>query len=281
MTSRHATATTGTAIVSSGSTDAAPNAPVLGRLGGWFLDLAQTIGGMGVLFGQVLGKLVRFDFDKGEVIRNLHRMGVHSLPIVVITALFVGAIMVVQAAPLVERFNAKGLLGWAAGFSTLRELGPLLTALMLSGRIGANNTAELATMVVTEQIDALRALAINPIGYLIAPRFLAMVATFFLSTVFSDVLALIGAGAVGDVLLSVEPAIFFQGVFGDKLTFGDVAHGLIKSVAFGVVIAVASCQYGITTKGGAPGVGESVKTSVVVSAIGVFALDYFVSFLIG
>lgn len=269
--------------MSSGSTgaDAAPNAPVLGRLGGWFLDLAQTIGGMGVLFGQVLGKLVRFDFDKGEVIRNLHRMGVHSLPIVVITALFVGAIMVVQAAPLVERFNAKGLLGWAAGFSTLRELGPLLTALMLSGRIGANNTAELATMVVTEQIDALRALAINPIGYLIAPRFLAMVATFFLSTVFSDVLALIGAGAVGDVLLSVEPAIFFQGVFGDKLTFGDVAHGLIKSVAFGVVIAVASCQYGITTKGGAPGVGESVKTSVVVSAIGVFALDYFVSFLIG
>lgn len=268
-------------VSSSGNASGSGAVPALGRLGAWFLDLAQTIGGMGVLFGQVLGKIGRFDFDKGEVIRHLHRMGVHSLPIVVITALFVGAIMVVQAAPLVERFNAKGLLGWAAGFSTLRELGPLLTALMLSGRIGANNTAELATMVVTEQIDALRALAINPIGYLIAPRFLAMVATFFLSTVFSDVLALIGAGAVGDVLLSVEPAIFFQGVFGDKLTFGDVAHGLIKSVAFGVVIAVASCQYGITTKGGAPGVGESVKTSVVVSAIGVFALDYFVSFLIG
>lgn len=254
---------------------------ILGRLGRWFLDLAQAVGGMGVLLGQVFGKLVRFDFDRGELLRHLYRMGVHSLPIVVITALFVGAIMVVQAAPLVERFNAKALLGWAAGFSTLRELGPLLTALMLSGRIGANNTAELATMVVTEQLDALRALAINPIGYLIVPRFVAMVATFFLSTVFSDVLALIGAGAVGNVLLAVEPATFFQGVFGDKLTFGDVAHGLIKSVAFGAVIALASCQYGITTRGGAPGVGESVKTSVVVSAIGVFALDYFVSFLIG
>ncbi len=264
-----------------GGADGAPSTWGVGRLGPWFLELAGTIGGMGVLFGQVLGKVLRADFDKGEVVRHLYRMGVHSLPIVVITALFVGAIMVVQAAPLVERFNAKGLLGWAAGFSTLRELGPLLTALMLSGRVGANNTAELATMVVTEQIDALRALAINPIGYLIAPRFLAMVATFFLSTVFSGVLALVGAGAVGDVLLGVEPAIFFQGVFGDKLTFGDVAHGLIKSVFFGVVIALASCQYGITTKGGAPGVGESVKTSVVVSAIGVFALDYFVSFLIG
>lgn len=268
-------------VSSAASAETPVSGSALGRLGRWFLELAGTIGGMGVLFGQVLGKVLRGDFDKGEVIRNLYRMGVHSLPIVVITALFVGAIMVVQAAPLVERFNAKGLLGWAAGFSTLRELGPLLTALMLSGRVGANNTAELATMVVTEQIDALRALAINPIGYLIAPRFLAMVFTFFLSTVFSDVLALVGAGAVGDVLLSVEPAIFFQGVFGDKLTFGDVAHGLIKSVFFGVVIALASCQYGITTKGGAPGVGESVKTSVVVSAIGVFALDYFVSFLIG
>lgn len=256
-------------------------APVLARLGRWFLELAATIGGMGVLFGNILSRVVRLEFDRGEVVRHLYRMGVHSLPIVVLTALFVGAIMVIQAAPLVERFNAKGLLGWAAGFSTLRELGPLLTALMLSGRVGANNTAELATMVVTEQLDALRALAIDPVGYLLAPRFLAMVATFFLSTIFSDVLALIGAALVGDVLLGVDPAVFFGGVFGDKLTFGDVAHGLIKSIAFGGVIALASCQYGVTTRGGAPGVGESVKTSVVVSAIGVFALDYFMSFLIG
>jgi phospholipid/cholesterol/gamma-HCH transport system permease protein len=255
--------------------------PALARLGRWFLELAATIGGMGVLFGNILRRVLRFEFDGGEVVRHLYRMGVHSLPIVVLTALFVGAIMVIQAAPLVERFNAKGLLGWAAGFSTLRELGPLLTALMLSGRVGANNTAELATMVVTEQLDALRALAIDPVGYLLAPRFLAMVATFFLSTIFSDVLALMGAALVGDILLGVDPAVFFEGVFGDKLTFGDVAHGLIKSVAFGGVIALASCQYGVTTSGGAPGVGESVKTSVVVSAIGVFALDYFMSFLIG
>src|SRR5690606_22406115 len=113
-------------------------------------------------------------------------------------------------APLVERFNAKALLGWAAGFSTLREIGPLLTALMLSGRVGANNTAELATMVVTEQIDALRALAIDPASYLLTPRFIAIVTTFFLSTVFSDVLALVGAGVVGKILLDVEPLIFYQ-----------------------------------------------------------------------
>jgi phospholipid/cholesterol/gamma-HCH transport system permease protein len=207
-------------------------------------------------------------------------MGVHSLPIVAVTALFVGAIMVVQAAPLVNRFNARALLGWAAGFSTLREVGPLLTALMLSGRIGANNTAELGTMVVTEQIDALRALAIDPLSYLLVPRFIAMVVTFFLSTVFSDVLALTGSAVLGQIVLDVELITFYHGVTGDKLNFSDVAHGLTKSVAFGLVIAVTSCQYGVTTSGGAPGVGRSVTTSVVVSAIGVFALDYLLSFLL-
>lgn len=254
---------------------------LIGGLGRGFLAVAEATGGISVLLGRVLVRLVRFDFDGREFIRLLYRMGVHSLPIVVVTALFVGAIMVVQAAPLVERFNAKSLLGWAAGFSTLREIGPLLTALMLSGRIGANNTAELGTMVVTEQIDALRALAIDPLSYLIVPRFMGMVVTFFLSTVFSDVLALTGSAFVGDIVLQVDPITFYQGVTGDRLGFGDVAHGLIKSVAFGVVIALSSCHYGLSTSGGAPGVGRAVTTSVVVSAIGVFALDYFMSFLIG
>jgi phospholipid/cholesterol/gamma-HCH transport system permease protein len=249
-------------------------------LGNRFLYAAQVTGGMGVLFGRMLVRVVRLDFDKSELMRHLYRMGVHSLPIVAVTALFVGAIMVVQAAPLVNRFNARALLGWAAGFSTLREVGPLLTALMLSGRIGANNTAELGTMVVTEQIDALRALAIDPLSYLLVPRFIAMVVTFFLSTVFSDVLALTGSAVLGQIVLDVELITFYHGVTGDKLNFSDVAHGLTKSVAFGLVIAVTSCQYGVTTSGGAPGVGRSVTTSVVVSAIGVFALDYLLSFLL-
>ncbi len=252
----------------------------VGSVGARFLDTAEVTGGIGVLFGRIVTRMLRFDFDRPELVRNLYRMGVHSLPIVVLTALFVGAIMVIQAAPLVERFNAKALLGWAAGFSTLREIGPLLTALMLSGRIGANNTAELGTMVVTEQIDALRALAIDPISYLLVPRFIGMVVTFFLSTLFSDVLALIGAAFVGQIVLDVDPITFYHGVTGDKLNFGDVAHGLIKSVTFGLIIAVCSCQYGIATRGGAPGVGRSVTTSVVVSAVGVFAIEYFMSFLI-
>ncbi len=250
-------------------------------LGAGFLATAVVVGGMGVMMGRISTRLFRFDFDRSELLRNLYKMGVKSLPIVVLTALFTGGIMVIQAAPIVERYGAQSLLGWGAGFSTLREIGPLLTALMLSGRIGANNTAELGTMVVTEQIDALRALAIDPVSFLIVPRFLSMVVTLFLSTIFSDVLALFGAAYFGKPVLGVEPQVFYNGLTGGLLGITDVFHGLTKSVVFGVVMALASCQFGISTSGGAPGVGRAVNATVVVSAAGIFMLDYFVSFAIG
>src|SRR5271154_4316402 len=167
---------------------------VAASTGAAFLGISETIGGMGVLFGRIMARLFAFPprLDYPELKRNLHKMGVKSLPIVVVTALFTGAIMVIQAAPLVKRVGAEGLLGWGAGFGTLREVAPLLTALMISGRVGANNTAELGTMVVTEQIDALRVLAIDPISFLIAPRFIAIVATLLMMTLFADALAILG-----------------------------------------------------------------------------------------
>ena len=233
------------------------------------------------MLGRVTTRLVRLNFDASELLRNLYKMGVKSLPIVVVTALFTGGIMVIQAAPIVQRYGAQGLLGWGAGFGTLREIGPLLTALMISGRVGANNTAELGTMVVTEQIDALRALAIDPISFLIVPRFIGIVTTLFLSTVFADVLALFGAAYAGYGILGVEPGVFYNGLTSGLLGLGDVFHGLIKSVIFGAIIALASCQFGVATTGGAPGVGRAVNATVVVSAAGIFVLDYLVSFALG
>jgi phospholipid/cholesterol/gamma-HCH transport system permease protein len=247
-------------------------------IGAAFLDVAQTVGAMGVLFGRIAKRVVKFEIDAEELLQNLHKMGVKSLPIIVVTALFTGGIMVVQAAPVVERYGAHGLLGWGAGFGTLREVGPLLTALMISGRVGANNTAELGTMVVTEQVDALRALAIDPVSYLVAPRFIGIVVTLFLSTVFADVLALIGAAYAGQLLLGVEPNVFYSGLTGGLLGIGDVLHGIAKSIAFGVVLGLSSCQFGLATTGGAPGVGRAVNATVVVSAAGVFVLDYLISF---
>ncbi len=253
----------------------------LSKVGGWFLLAAEVIGGLAMLFVKVGTRLARLDLDARELFLNMHKMGVKSLPIVVTTALFVGGIMVIQAAPIVEQFGAHGLLGWGAGFGILREVGPLLTALMISGRVGANNTAELGTMVVTEQVDALRALAINPVSFLIVPRFLAIVATLVISTLFANFLALLGAAYAGWGLLGVEPISFFNGVTGGLLGLGDVFHGLIKSAFFGVIIALSSCHFGLATTGGAPGVGRAVNAAVVASAAGIFLLDYLMSFALG
>jgi phospholipid/cholesterol/gamma-HCH transport system permease protein len=189
--------------------------------------------------------------------------------------------MVVQAAPIVQRYGAHGLLGWGAGFGTLREIGPLLTALMISGRVGANNTAELGTMTVTEQIDALRALAIDPVAFLVVPRFIAIVTTLFLSTLYADALALFGAAYAGDVLIGVEPMTFYNGLVSGLLGIGDVMNGLVKSVIFGIMIGLSSCHFGLSVTGGAPGVGRAVNATVVTSAAGIFVVDYLVSFLLG
>jgi phospholipid/cholesterol/gamma-HCH transport system permease protein len=248
-----------------------------------FLGIAQTVGAMAVLLARIAVRVFALPprLDYPELKRNLYRMAVKSLPIVVVTALFTGAIMVIQAAPIVKRYGAEGLLGWGAGFGTLREVAPLLTALMISGRVGANNTAELGTMVVTEQIDALRALAIDPIAFLIVPRFIAIVVTLVMMTVYADALALFGAAYSGLALLQIEPVSFYNGLTGGLLHFGDVANGLLKSVVFGLVIALSSCHFGLSTTGGAPGVGRSVNGTVVASAAGVFILDYLVGFLLG
>ena len=256
-------------------------ATALASVGSSFLDVASVVGGMAMLALGAATRVVSLKLDWPELVRSLHKMGVKSLPIVVVTAVFTGGIMVIQAAPIVERYQAHGLLGWGAGFGTLRELGPLLVALMISGRVGANNTAEIGTMVVTEQIDALRALAIDPMSYLVAPRFVGIVVTLFLSNVFAVLLALLGAAYSGYVLLGVAPVVFYQGLTGGLLGVGDFLHGVLKSVVFGVVIAMSSCHFGLSTRGGAPGVGRSVNSTVVVSAVGIFVLDYLVSFLFG
>jgi phospholipid/cholesterol/gamma-HCH transport system permease protein len=252
-----------------------------GRVGGAALSIAGTAGGMGLLFGSVIARFFPPAIDGPELRRTLHKMAVRSLPIVLVTAIFTGAITVIQAAPIVTRFQATGLLGWGAGFSIFREIAPLLTALMISGRVGANNTAELGTMVVTEQIDALRALAIDPISFLVLPRFVGIVTTLFVMTVYADVIALLGASLAAQGLLAVSPLSFYNGLTGGLLGLSDVTSGLVKSLVFGVMIAVSSCYFGLSTTGGAPGVGRSVNATVVASAAGIFVLDYFVSFLLG
>ena len=236
----------------------APHAvSALASMGSGFLGVARVVGGMGVLAFAATVRIVKLQLDWPELVRNLHKMGVSRCPS-----------WWSRRCSSVPSWSCRPRRWSSASTQDAARVGrwvqhpegdrSALDGADAAGRIGANNTAELGTMVVTEQIDALRALAIDPLSYLIVPRFLGMTLTFFLSTVFSDVLALSGAALVGDIVLQVDPLTFYQGVTGDRLGFGDVAHGLIKSVTFGIVIGLSSCHYGLSTSGGAPGVGRAV-----------------------
>ncbi|MFO0650209.1 MAG: ABC transporter permease [Polyangiales bacterium] len=249
------------------------------RVGRATFEVAAQVGGVTVLAARLARRMLPPRIDGPELMRNLYKMGNRSLPIVGVTALFVGAIMVIQAGVLIRRFGAEGLLGWGAGFATVREVGPILIALMFSGRVGANNTAELGTMTVTEQIDALSTLAIDPLAYLILPRVISMVTMLFVLTIFGDVLALLGAAYTGQALLGVSVATFWNGLL-EAIRVWDVATGLIKSTLFGFIIALSSCHYGLSVTGGAPGVGRAVNASVVASATGVFVTDYFSTYVL-
>lgn len=257
---------------------------MIGRLlfsiGEVFLSIAQQVGGVAIMLFRIVLRLIPPKVDLPELRRSLYKMGVQSLPIIIVTSLLVGAIGVIQAAYLVKRYNAYGMVGAGAGFVVVRELGPVLIALMFSGRVGSNNTAELGTMVVTEQIDALRALAIDPVRYLLVPRVIAMTFCMLVLVLYGDFTALFGGAVTAKLMLGVDFRLYMNGLT-DWVRFWDFATGVIKAGFFGFVIALTSCYYGISVSGGAPGVGRAVNAAVVASASGIFVLDFFLTNALG
>jgi phospholipid/cholesterol/gamma-HCH transport system permease protein len=242
-------------------------------LGGAYLSFAETLGGAVVLLGRIIRALVPPSFDREQTWLNLYRVGVKSAPIVIVTALFVGAILVIQAGFFVQRTGATSFLGLGVGYSVFAEVGPILIGLMFSGRVGANNTAELGTMCVTEQVDALRALAIDPIRYLVVPRFVAMMVMMTLLMVLGDVFAILGAALTCDIVLGVN----WEMLITDLLLWNllpEFILGMTKAFFFGISISCISCYYGLNVRGGAPDVGRAVNNSVVANAIGIFVLDF-------
>jgi len=252
-------------------------APVA-AVGATVLDFTATIGGAALLLGRILRSLAPSRFDRDETWRSLYDIGVKSFAIVVVTALFVGAIMVIQTAFYVRKTGATSFLGYGVGFAVFAEIGPILIGLMFSGRVGANTTAELGTMVVTEQVDALRALAIDPIAYLVVPRFIAMIVMMALLMVMGDLFAVLGAAGTAKVMLGVEPAMLIDGMLESHL-LDEYLMGLVKALSFGVSISVLSCYFGLGVRGGAPGVGRAVNNSVVANAAAIFILDFIVGWL--
>jgi phospholipid/cholesterol/gamma-HCH transport system permease protein len=252
----------------------------IGSVGASTVRVAQEVGGIVVLTGQVLRALVPPRIDGRELLKHLYKMGNRSVPIVVLTAFFAGGLMVLQTGPFVKKFSAAGIAGWGAGYAVLREIGPILIALMFSGRVGANNTAELATMTVTEQLDGLRALAIDPVVFLVVPRVIAMIVMLVALTAIGDLVALLGASAVGRAMLGIDWSTMYYS-FADNLRPYDFLHGIYKSIAFGAAIAVSSCYFGVTVRGGAVGVGRAVNAAVVAAAVSIMLLDFFLTYLTG
>jgi len=203
-------------------------------------------------------------------------MGVNSLPLIILTSIFTGAVSSVQAAYQFRGIVPMRYLGTTVGKAVVIELGPVLTALVVAGRVGASIAAELGTMKVTEQIDALETMALDPVRYLVMPRFLAGITMLPVLTIFADFVAILGGLVVAVVAVDIAPYTFLNGV---KLFFRlqDLFGGLAKSVAFGGIIAIVGCFQGFRTSGGAEGVGLSTTRAVVLASILILLSDYFLA----
>jgi len=211
-----------------------------------------------------------------ETIRQMDLIGVGSLPIVLLTGFFTGGVLILQTYPTFEYYSLQDQAGKSVATSIIRELGPVLTALMVSGRIGSAIAAELGSMVVSQQIDAMRALGTDPNRKLVAPRIVALIFMLPLLTVAADIFGIIGGGIVATGIFNLDYNAYATSVrFG--ITTQDLIGGLVKPLFFGLIIGSISCHKGLSTTGGTVGVGRSTTNSVVLSSIVVIIFDFFLS----
>ncbi len=203
----------------------------------------------------------------------MEHIGVNSLPLVLIISVFTGAVAAWQAAYQLKGIAPLSFLGGATSRAIITELGPVLTGIVIAGRVGASIAAELGTMKVTEQIDALETMAINPVRYLAMPRFLASILMMPVLVIFANTIAVLGAYIVSNYFLNVSFSVFFISVK-RFFVFSDLIAGLIKTIFFGGVTALLGCHIGFHTEGGAEGVGQSTIRSFVMSAALILILDY-------
>ncbi|MDH3530830.1 MAG: ABC transporter permease [Acidobacteriota bacterium] len=211
-----------------------------------------------------------------ESLNQMDIIGVGSLPIIILTGLFTGGVLTLQGFPTLEYYGGQSEAGKMVAFTLIRELGPVLTALMVSGRSGSAISAELGSMQVSQQIDAMRSLGTDPYRKLVAPRILALMLMLPLLTVAADVFGIFGGGIVAKNLFGHDYTAFLTSVR-NGITIEDIIGGIIKPIVFGLIIGSISCYKGLNTKGGTVGVGRSTTAAVVNSSIVVIITDFFLS----
>lgn len=233
-------------------------------------------GQLALLVWRTLVVLLRRSLRARDLVYQLQTVGVRSLGLVVVMAGFAGMVMAFQFGYGLERFGAKLYIGQTTVTALVREIGPILTALVAGARVGAGIAAELGGMAVSEQVDAVRALGADPLQRLVAPRLIAVTLAIPVLTVIADVVAFFGGLVIAWLQYGVPPRLFVNGVYG-FVEIGDFGSGLLKAVAFGMIIGVISCWTGLAAEGGTEGVGRATTRAVVIGALLVLAADFFLT----
>jgi len=211
-----------------------------------------------------------------DIYTQMDSIGFGSLPIVILTGFFTGCVLALQSSTALERYGAVSETGTLVSLGMVKELGPVLTGLMVSGRNASGIASELGSMRVTEQIDAMRALGTDPVRKLVTPRLVATIIMLFFLTILSDTFGIAGGSMVSILLLHLKGSAFFHTAY-QALVFADVVQGLTKPLIFGFIIASVGCYFGITTTGGTQGVGRSTTQAVVVSSVFIILMDFIIS----
>lgn len=214
-----------------------------------------------------------------EIIRQMDYIGIGSLAIIILTGFFTGGVLILQAYPTFAYYGMQNEVGRGVATTLIRELGPVLTALMVSGRVGSSISAELGSMVVSQQIEAMRALGTSPVRKLVTPRITALLLSMPLLTVLADILGILGGGIVATMVFGLDNDTYLTGV---KAGVGvkDIIGGAIKPFFFALIIGIVACHKGLTTEGGTVGVGRATTSAVVTSSIAIIIADFFLSKLL-
>jgi phospholipid/cholesterol/gamma-HCH transport system permease protein len=239
----------------------------------------QALQDYSLLAAQSVTSVFRQPRYPADMIQQADLIGVGSLPIVVLTGFFTGAVLALNSANTLQRFGSLTLIGQLVSVGMVRELGPVLTGLMVAGRNASGMASELGSMVVTEQIDAMRALGTDPMKKLVAPRMVSTVFMLFFLTIISDLLGLFGGGVVSRFIFGLDLHQYWSSAW-QILVFQDVFTGLAKPVLFGFIIATVGCYYGMTATGGTQGVGRATTQAVVASSVFILLVDFFATKLL-
>lgn len=239
-------------------------------------DFALAVQEYTLLAGQSLTNFFRRPLYMGDMLQQADLIGVGSLPIVVLTGLSVGALLALNSASTLQRFGGITLIGQLVSLGMVTELGPLITGLMVAGRNASGMASELGSMIVTEQIDAMRALGTDPIQKLVTPRVIATCVMLPLLTIIADFVGMVGGFLIAKFVLSIESRQYWTSVW-RALEWNDVTQGLLKPLVFALVVSLMGCYHGLRTTGGTQGVGRSTTQAMVAATVLIFVLDVLIT----